>query len=244
VTTAFERAVDRHVRRIWLAFGEEVGRLREDAGLSRAALASAAGVDPSYLGDIEDGRANPSVVICTGLSLALGADLTLRAYPTTGPAVRDRHQAAIAESMLGLVNARWRRFAEIAVRHPSRGWIDLGLHDPIARQFVATEIQSELRRLEQLIRWSEAKAAALPSWDGWGQLGEAPAVSRLLVVRDTRTNRAVAADFRRLLRTAFPADPVEAVASLQAVGPWPGPSLLWAARDRMGPRAYRLAARP
>ena len=80
--------------------------------------------------------------------------------------------------------------------------------------FIATEIQSELRRLEQLVRWSEAKAAALPSWEGWPHLGEHVAVSRLLVVRDTRTNRDIAATFRRLLRTAYPSEPEDALAAL------------------------------
>lgn len=239
----FERVVDRRVRRLLGVLGEDIRRLREDAGISRAELARASGIDASYLGDIEDGRGRPSLPICVRLAVALGADPAIRLYPNTGPTIRDRHQAAIAESMLATIGRRWMRFAEIAVRRPARGWIDLGLHDPEEATFVASEIESDIRRLEQLLRWSEAKASSLPSWEGWPRLGAPTTVSRLLVVRDTRTNRATAESFRRLIRAAYPADPRDALDSLLGPAPWPGPAMLWAARDPRAP-GYRLIARP
>ena len=238
----FEQAVERRTRQVVEGFGGDVSRLREDAGIRRAGLARAAGIDASYLAEIEAGIAAPSPETCARLSLALGADLSLRLYPTTGPALRDRHQAAIAEAMLRLLHPRWRPFTEIAVRRPSRGWIDLGLHDPRANVFVATEIQSELRRLEQLIRWAEAKTAALPSWEGWTQLGDEPTVSRLLVVRETRTNLVIARDHGRFLRTAFPGDGEDALDAMQRDGQWPGAAILWARRDG-ATGTYRLVSR-
>jgi transcriptional regulator with XRE-family HTH domain len=239
--TAFARAVAQAERRALASFGEEVRRLREDAGLIRAALARAAGIDASYLADIENGAARPSIETCLRLTMALGADLPLRLYPTTGPSVRDRHQSPIAEALLAALHPRWKAFTELATRRPSRGWVDMGLHDARASVFVATEIQSELRRIEQLIRWSDAKADSLPSWDGWRLLGEPPVISRLLIVRETRSNRELAAEFRRLLRTAYPADATDALAALSGPDNWPGPALLWAARDRAG--GYRLVVR-
>ena len=57
-------------------------------------------------------------------------------------------------------------------------------------------MQSELRRLEQMVRWQAEKAESLPSWEGWPHLGEEPAiVSRLLIVRRTRTTARCAAEF-------------------------------------------------
>lgn len=211
--------------------------------MTLAELARAAHVDPSFLARIEGGRAQPSMATYARLAIALGADLSLRLYPTTGPTVRDRHQAQIAEALLATVHPRWRPFSEIAVLRPSRGWIDLGFHETREGVFIATEIQSELRRLEQLVRWSEAKAAALPSWDGWTHLGIAPAVSRLLVIRETRSTRAVASEFRHVLRTAYPADAEDALAALTGGGPWPGAAILWAIRDRSGRRAFRIVSR-
>src|SRR5689334_4870790 len=114
-TAAFERAVERAIRRALDGFGADIKRLREDAGLTRSELARAAGIDASYLGRIEDCEAKPSVQVCVRLTVALGADLALRAYPNTGSPIHDRHQAPIAESMLHVTHRRWQRFAELAV---------------------------------------------------------------------------------------------------------------------------------
>ena len=199
-------------------------------------------MDPSYLARIELGVARPSMETCARLGLALGADLAARLYPNTGPLVRDRHQAAIAESLLTIVHPSWTTFAEMRVSRPARGWIDLGLFSRSRNVLVAVEIQSQLRRLEQMVRWSEEKARSLPSWDGWLPLGNEPAISRLLVVRATRATRAVAHEFGRVLRTAFAAHPLDAMASLQMGDAWPGPAVLWAEELRGASRGYRIVA--
>jgi hypothetical protein len=140
------------------------------------------------------------------------------------------------EALLDTVHPRWERHLEVGVRHPSRGWIDALLHDPREATAVATELQSELRRLEQLVRWQAARAAALPSWEGWGRLGPEPEISRLLVVRRTRATRQVAAEFARQLRVSYPAHPDDAVAALTGTVPWPGPALVWITVDARGAR--------
>jgi transcriptional regulator with XRE-family HTH domain len=241
---AFDTAAERVTRHALSSFGADMRRLREDAGITRAELARASGIDPSFLGEIEAGTANPSISTCSRLALGLGADLPLRLYPTTGPIIRDRHQASIAESTLGFVHQRWHPYSELAVRRPSRGWIDLGLHDARANVFIATEIQSEMRRLEQLLRWAEAKASALPSWENWARLEPEPTISRLLIVRETRANRATAEEHRRLLRTSYPADARDALEALHSTSAWPGPAILWAAHGRNRDALYRLVARP
>jgi len=207
--------------------GEDVRRLREDAGLTRAALAEASGVDATYLARIEDGLVNPTLETYARLSVALGADLGAHLYPNTGPAIRDRVQARILEWLLGQLHPRWSRFAEVAVRQPSRGWIDLVLHDRDAACVVATEIQSGLGRLEQLVRWSGEKAASLPSWEGYAHLGPVSTVSRLLIVRSTRTTTAIGRQFAAQLELAYPAHPEDAIAALTGTRPWPGPALIW-----------------
>lgn len=242
-TKGSDRAAKQGARQAFMNFGADVRRLRDDAGISRRALARESGVDLSFLREIEAGTASPSVETCSRVAVILGADLPLRLYPNTGPLVRDRHQSGIAEVALGDAHRRWQPFAEIAVQRPSRGWIDLGFHDARAGVFVAIEIQSELRRLEQLLRWAEAKAAALPSWEGWVHLVPEPAISRLLIIRETRTNRATAEAFRHLLRTAYPASGRDALESLRGTASWPGPAILWAARDRSGADQYRLVDR-
>jgi hypothetical protein len=144
--------------------------------------------------------------------------------------------------MAAIIHPRWSIVPEVAVRRPIRGWIDLVLHDPSPALVVATEIVSGLFRIEQLIRWSEEKAAALPTSAVWSRCtvgGRAPMVSRLLVIRWTRANREAASAARRILRTAYPADPRDALDSLVSDAAWPGAAIVWARIDR---EATRLVA--
>ena len=112
------------------------------------------------------------------------------------------------------------------------------LFDPLEPALVASELESDLRRIEQLLRWSQEKAASLPSADGWASWSAVPSpvVSRLLIVRHTRANRAAVADARRQLRDAFPADPQDALDALHGTARWPGAALVWARLDANPPR--------
>jgi len=193
-------------------------------------------MDSGFLARIVHGKVRPSLATYARIAVPLGADLATRLYPNTGPIIRDRHQAAMLEALLGVLHSRWHAFSEVAVRRPSRGWIDAVLHDPRAGLAVATELQSELRRLEQLVRWSGEKADSLPSWDGWDRLGDEPRIDRLLIVRRTRATRAVAAAHERQLRVAFPAHPDDALAALSGTAPWPGAALVWSVVDGGGAR--------
>ena len=98
---SFERLTAQASRRVRVAAGADVVQQRTDAGVKRAVLARAAGVDPSYLGRIEAGTASPSIDTYARLAAALGSDLSVRLYPNTGPTIRDRHQARIAERCSG-----------------------------------------------------------------------------------------------------------------------------------------------
>src|SRR3972149_779558 len=97
----------RQADRVHRLLGDDVRRLREDAGATRALLAAEAGDDLAYLCRIEDGRERPSIDTYAKLALALGSDLSSRIYPNTGPAIRDRHQARILEAILALAHPRW-----------------------------------------------------------------------------------------------------------------------------------------
>lgn len=196
----------------------------------------AAGVDLAYLCRIEEGRERPTVDTYAKLATALGADVSARLYPNTGPAIRDRHQARILEALIGLVHPRWRLYPEVAVRQPSRGWIDAILHAARTAELVATEIESDIRRIEQLLRWIPEKVASLSSWDGWSGLGEVGEPSRLLIVRSTAATRSIGRQFARQLTVAYPAHPADAIAALTGTSTWPGPALIWAQIERDGVR--------
>jgi transcriptional regulator with XRE-family HTH domain len=221
--TSSGRVADQLRRRV----GEDLRRIRVDSGLSIAAVAHAAKIDPSHAALIERGRREASLAVLAGLCDVLGLDIGLRLYPTTGPRIRDRHQAAIVECLIRSFGPGWRRLVEVRVGHPARGVIDLvAARDVI----VATEIHSELRTVEQLIRWAGDKAMSLPSAEAWPILsgGAAQSVERLLVIRSTRTNRDIVRAHAATFATAYPGDPAAARNALFGTGPWPGSSILWA----------------
>jgi len=91
------------------------------------------------------------------------------------------------EALFETLHERWCPAPEVSVFRPARGFIDLVL-DAHAEPLIACEAQSELRRLGQQLRWSQAKADALAQARG-------RPVSHLLLLRSTRHTRAVIAAF-------------------------------------------------
>jgi len=221
-------AARREADRVHRSIAADVRRLREDSGVTRAELARAAGIDDGFLARIEDSAVRPTIATLAKLAVALGADLTARLYPNTGPAIRDRHQSAIVESLLAILDRGWTAYPEVGVRKPARGWIDAVFHSERERCVVSVEIQSDLRRVEQQLRWFAAKAASLDSWEGWPTLGVIDTRSSLLVLRATRATRSIGSEYARQLEAAYPAHPADALRSLTSAHPWPGAALIWA----------------
>jgi hypothetical protein len=130
------------------------------------------------------------------------------------------------ETLLRSLGADWRPHVEVPVSRPARGVIDAVLERPVQRLLVATEAYSELRRLEQQIRWSAEKAASLGSSDLVGP-GPECTVSRLLVLRSTAATRNLAREFQSTLGAAYPARSASVIASLRDGAEWPGPGIVW-----------------
>jgi transcriptional regulator with XRE-family HTH domain len=221
------------------ALGAELRRTRLDAGLTLRALARAADLAPSHLSEVERGIAEPSLAVLSRLAGLLGADVSIRLFPGAGPRIRDRLQAPVVEALLREVHPSWKRLVEVPVWRPVRGVIDAVIARP-AEVVVAIEVHSEIRRLEQQIRWAREKADALPSAEAWSMLlaGEhAVPVSRMLVLRSTRANRELVNAFESTFRAAYPAKAADAVRALRgAAVSWPGPALLWAESGGGGAR--------
>ncbi len=55
--------------------GSNVRRLRQDKGLTQEQLAFEAELDLTYVGGIERGRRNPSLLVMARLASALGAEI-------------------------------------------------------------------------------------------------------------------------------------------------------------------------
>jgi transcriptional regulator with XRE-family HTH domain len=118
--TNLQREIRRRERETRRATGNALLRLREDAGLSQALVARAAGIDRSFLGRIETGERRASIAVLTAVATVLGADLPVRPYPTTGPVIHDRTQAAMTEVLLRSLHPRWIATIEVPVYQPAR----------------------------------------------------------------------------------------------------------------------------
>jgi transcriptional regulator with XRE-family HTH domain len=222
-------ATGRLCREMRVGLGAEIRRMRVDAGLSQRRLAEMAGIDHAFLSLIERGLREPSLAVLLAVATALGGTVSVRLYPGTGPRLTDPIQARITEAFVRVLDPRWTRMVEVPVHRPARGVIDIVVHDQSSGIVVATEIQSELRRLEQQIRWSHEKAGSLPSSEFWRFLERQPRIDQVLVLRSTRANRELAKRFSETLAVAFPADPVEAYEALTTPdAAWPGSAILWA----------------
>jgi len=225
--------VQRIARRLALdqrrALGVSLRQLREDAGLSLAVVARGAGIHGSYLRLIEEGERDASNRVLAILAVVLGADLNIRLYPNTGPRVHDRIQAPMVECLIRALHERWIPSPEVVVTEPARGVIDVVLGERQSSTLIATELNSELRRLEQQIRWHREKEQSLPSSDLWrfARAWGPPETSRLLVLRNTAALRDLANAFESTLHASYPARTRAVVDALRGTTPWPGAGIAW-----------------
>jgi transcriptional regulator with XRE-family HTH domain len=208
-----------------IRIGEEVLRLRLDAGVSLRELGAVTGLDPSHLARIEKGQVQASLEALTAISTALGADLSLRFYAGAGPRIRDRFQAPMIEALLRTLDPRWTARLEVPIPRPARGIVDLVLTDRADSSTVIGEAQSEFRHIEQQLRWFAEKADAMTS-----AAGRPP--SRLLIVRSTEATRETARRHSAILSTAYPARTGDVVAALTGTAPWPGNGIVWMRLER------------
>jgi transcriptional regulator with XRE-family HTH domain len=111
--TRLQRDARRHAIELRRAMGREIRRLREDAALTQAAVARAAGIDPSYVSLIEDGEREAGYAVLAAVGAVLGADLSVRLFATTGPRIHDRFQAAMEEAILRALSHDLWRFAAV-----------------------------------------------------------------------------------------------------------------------------------
>jgi transcriptional regulator with XRE-family HTH domain len=67
-----------------LVLGENVRRLRHERALTQEQLAFEAKIDLTYMGGIERGRRNPSLLVMGRLALALGVTPAVLVEPMSG----------------------------------------------------------------------------------------------------------------------------------------------------------------
>lgn len=189
-----ERRVDRGTRRgqrLVQELGRELREARIAAGLSQVALSQAAGLSHPTVSRIERGQARGvSIVQLARLLTLVGLDLSARAYPS-GDALRDAAHEQLLTRFLGHVvpPLTWRREVPLPGQGDPRAWDALIAGNS---ELTAVEAETRLTDAQALQRRLQIKLR-----DG--------GVSRLiLVVSDTRSNRAALHDAGSGLATTFP----------------------------------------
>jgi transcriptional regulator with XRE-family HTH domain len=164
---------------------------RLEAGLSQRTVAAAAGISRSHLTSVEAGMRMASLEVLAQLAAVVGLELSLRVHPA-GDALRDAAQLRMLARFVPLVGPAWTRRAEVPVSADPRDRraFDLVLSAGTGR--VAVEAVSRLVAAEAQVRRIMLKAA----------VGRVDAV--VLVLADTRHNRAAARPAAPTLRAAFP----------------------------------------
>ncbi|MFH1474585.1 MAG: helix-turn-helix transcriptional regulator [Chloroflexota bacterium] len=229
----FDLDVERRADDVRRWFGADLQRICDDAGLSHAALARAARVSADTVSRLARGKRDASVETLARISLALGAELSIRLVPGAGIPIHDAVQARMVEAFVASLHRRWVAHLEVAVRTPARGSIDLVLADRDGMDLVAAEFQSDMRRAEQAIRWSNEKAVALSTTELYRMAAAAaaeagpPTVNRLLVLRSTATTRAIVRELPLAFQSAYPTPAVDAVAAIRGGTRWPGSAIVW-----------------
>jgi transcriptional regulator with XRE-family HTH domain len=234
MTTRLAQQAARSAERAMRMIGEDLRRAREDAGLSQRKVAAAAGISQSFLAQIEAGRVNAGLEVLQAVAFVLGGQASLKFFPGTGPRLRDRFQAPMVEAFIRILHPRWERFPEVVVQRPAYGVIDLALVDVEAALLVASEFHSQIRRLEQQIRWAKTKSEGLLATPFATMVGAdgMPNIDRLLVLRSTAATRELAREYELTLAAAYPARTADVLAALVDAAPWPGAGIVWITMDK------------
>jgi len=176
---------------------------RFNAGLSQSAVASAIGVSRPLLAAWEAGRIRPTVVHLGQWSAVVGLDLTIRAYPG-GPALRDAGQLRILGRLRIAIGDGWTWRTEVPISADPR---DMRAFDAVlarGNRRVAVEAIGRLVDAQGQVRPIMLKQ-------------EASGIERvMLVLADSRHNRAALTGARPTVEPAFPASARHALAALRA----------------------------
>lgn len=209
-------------RAAWQAanIGREIRLARVTLALSRRELDRRAGVALSTVSRIE--RGDPGVQLDTLIAVgaAIGLDVVVKAYPGATPELRDTGQLRIAELLCGEAHAGWRPHLELPAGEHGRA-ADLVfmrpdeiLHIEIERS--ATDYQAQYRAAAAKREWLAARHAR--------------PVRLVLVVEDTRRNRAAVRAHQEVIRKALPAGSRDVLAALRKGEPLGRDGLLWTRR--------------
>jgi transcriptional regulator with XRE-family HTH domain len=181
-----------------------------DRGLSQHDVGRAVGLSPAQVSRIERGLvAEVSVRHLSVLLAVVGLELSARAYPSGQP-IRDRAHTQLLDRLRGILHPSLRMRTEVPMpdRGDLRGWdavvVAQGWADPVEAETRPTDMQALQRRIALKLRDS-----------GFAEV--------ILLLLDSRHNRALVREHRGFLSDAFPV-PGHRALELLGAGVKPGGS--------------------
>jgi transcriptional regulator with XRE-family HTH domain len=192
-----------------VGLGRTLRALRLRSKLSQAAAARKAGVSQASWSRIERGHvAEVTVAILRRTFGSVDARLDLTPTWRGGAVERlrdQRHSAVVAAIVALLASLGWQTAVEVTYSEfGERGSIDVLAVHPQRRLALIVEVKTEIASQEQMVRRIDEKTRLAPKivHDRFGW--RPTAVSRLLVLESTMTNRRHVAALAPILDGAFP----------------------------------------
>ena len=189
-------------RKLALHFGDELRHARLAAGLSQASVAAATGLAQQTISRYERGLAPyPDFVQAAIAARVVGLELSVRCYPAPGQ-LRDAAHIALIQRLLARLGPGIRHRLEAAIRPgDQRAWDVLLIIGAVRVGVIA---ETRIRDLQALLRREHLKQA-----EADGRVDHL-----LLLVSNTRHNRAALAEAGEALTATFPLSPRAVLTSL------------------------------
>jgi transcriptional regulator with XRE-family HTH domain len=195
-------AGSQRARRIIIDLGIELRRTRQHHGLSQTAVGRAAGISPSQVSRIERGLL-PRISIhrIARLMAVVGLELSVRAYPA-GPPIRDAAHRALLDRFRARIgpHVSWRFEVPIGPTGDLRAWDAVA---SVAGARVAVEAETRPRDVQELQRRLAVKLR-----------DDGSVAGVVLLLSDTRYNRALVRDHGDALRADLPLTAAAVLAAL------------------------------
>lgn len=202
--------------------GAEVKLARVTQAMTRQQVANLAGVAWSTEVRVELGDPNLGVETLCAVAEAVGLDLVLRAFQGTPPRLRDTGQLELAQQLVAQASTAWQPQIELLIGQHGES-IDLAFFGPA--EILATEVERMATDYQNQYRRADRKRQALAAQ-------HRRPVRLVLVIEDTRRNRAAVAPHLALIKTALPAGSREVLRALRSGQPLGRDGCLWVRSSR------------
>jgi transcriptional regulator with XRE-family HTH domain len=189
-----------------LKIGEAIRTARGITGFSVATACARAGIADSTWRRVEHGAPGASIATLCAMSETVGLDFVAQLFPGREPRLRDTAQLALAQAIATMASAAWTVQLEVPAGEHGEA-IDMVLWR--SDEIVAVEIERLMLDAQAQLRRLYLKRDCLAAH-------HVRPVRLVVVVEDTRRNRAAMAPHVSLLRTTLPAGSRELFGALRS----------------------------